>query len=254
MSDRSTRAEIIGLLVLAAVAAGTAVAGRLPLFGLMIVIGAIAAGEQFRFARARGVHPLPVVGLASIFGMFLAAAWRGERAPEVLAGVVAAGLGLAFVMMILRRSRAGVAQGLLATELPVLVVGLLGAFILAIRGIPHGLRLVLGFGVMVLLADLAVLLIMERDQNMAKRCAVGVAGALAGAVIDATVFSRAFTWGTSVALGILIGLIVAGSDGIASILERALAGTHKRAVMLRRIDGMLLSAPVFFYAYRALAR
>jgi hypothetical protein len=38
-------------------------------------------------------------------------------------------------------------------------------------------------------------------------------------------------------------------------LTRPEAGSKRsRAVVLRRIDGILLSAPVFFYAFRVLAR
>ncbi|MFN2614009.1 MAG: phosphatidate cytidylyltransferase [Actinomycetota bacterium] len=254
MSSHRETPELAGTVILAIIAAGAAVAGKIPLLILMVVLGVVAAGEQFRLARSRGAHPLSFVGLVSIISLFVAAELKGERAPAAFGAVVAAAAGFAFLMAIVRRSRAGVTEGLMSTLVPVLVVGLLGGYILAIRGIPHGLRLVLGFGAIALLADIAIELAGTRAQIPRARTGVALAGAIAGGVLCATVLHRAFTWGTAMIVAVLIGLVVAGTDPIASMLERALSGRQKPALMLRRIDGVLLSAPVFFYAYRALAR
>jgi hypothetical protein len=252
VTDASIRNDLAGTLVLAVLSALAAWAGRVPLLVLMIALGIVAAGEQFRLARTRGSQPLALVGLLAIAGLFAVAAWRGERAPASFAGVIAAALGLAFAVMVLRPSRTAVVRGLMATVLPVLVVGLLGAYVLAIRGIPHGVRLLYGFGAMALLADIAIEV--RRAATAQSRLLYGVTGALAGGAIAAGLIGKAFTWGDAMLLALVIGAVVAGADAVASLIERALSGAQRRAMMLRRIDGVLLSAPVFFYAYRALAR
>jgi predicted CDP-diglyceride synthetase/phosphatidate cytidylyltransferase len=79
------------------------------------------------------------------------------------------------------------------------------------------------------------------------------------AVVAAWAASPPFTWVRAIILALLVATSAATGGLVWAMVEDDLTrpeggGTRARAVVLRRIDGVLLSAPVFFYAFRVLAR
>jgi predicted CDP-diglyceride synthetase/phosphatidate cytidylyltransferase len=88
-------------------------------------------------------------------------------------------------------------------------------------------------------------------------------GALMAAVVAALTASPPFTWVRAIVLALLVAASAATGDLVWAMVEDDLrqplpgaegTGGRAHAVVLRRIDGLLLSAPVFFYAFRVLAR
>jgi len=84
-------------------------------------------------------------------------------------------------------------------------------------------------------------------------------GALLAAVVAALTASPPFTWAKAIILAVLVAASAATGDLAWAMVEDDLTqderGTRRPpAVVLRRIDGALVSAPVFFYVFRVLAR
>ena len=246
------------MVFLAALSVAALAAGRVPLLLLMIVLGVVAGGELFRLSRARGHRVVATTGLAGIVALYIVGHARGERAPVVFPAVLAAVIAVSFLAMILRHDRTGVTRGLIDTLMPVLFVGFLGAYVLALRGVAHGVRLVVGLTVMAAAADAAAAWSGRGrgpEQPGWRRPVAALGGSLAGAIVVALFMPVPFTWVRALLLAALVGPIVAAGDAIASLIEHEGARLSKRrALLYRRLDGVLLSAPVFFYAYRVLAR
>src|SRR5438094_4671596 len=129
------------LLVVAALLAVGLLAGRIALLLIAIIVAGAAAGEMFRLLRARGVLPSAPLGYGGILALLIVAYVRGERAPSVFPVVIAATLGLAFAVMLMRLDRVNVTRAVAFTLLPVVTVGLLGAYVVALRSARNGFRL-----------------------------------------------------------------------------------------------------------------
>ena len=95
----------------------------------------------------------------------------------------------------------------------------------------------------------------------ARRTWEHLAGALSGAVVAAVIAvagaSPPFTWARAFILGALVAVVLTTGDLVWAAIEDDLARSEPevkrpRAIVLRRIGGALLSAPVFFYVFRAL--
>lgn len=237
------------------VAVGVAsVFGRIPLVVVALALAIPAAGELYRIERARGIRPVPLVGLAATAGLFVAAAIRGERAPTVLGAITVASVALTFAAYLARRSRQDATRGTLSTILPVLLVGLLGAYVVAMRGIPHGARLVVGFLVITLFADVVA---SRAPVSPFPRLAAAIAGALAGAIPVGLVLDPAYSPARAVVLALIAAPIVAASSSVTNMITALppQPGVRQpRATVLHRIDAAVFTAPLFFYAFRALAR
>ena len=256
------------VLAAAAIVAVGLLAGRVALLLVMIVAGLAAAGEMFRMVRARGVQPPAIVGHAGILALFIVAHIRGERAPAVFPFVIAAALGASFAVMLARRDRTDVTRAIAFTMVPVLTVGLLGAYVIALRSAAGGFRLAWVFVLMAGGAELGAMAVTEafrrrtltpRARRTWERFAGCFAGAAVAAVIAATAASPPFTWGRALLLGVLVTVAVATGDVVSDLIESDLArgetGSRRgTSVVLRRADGILLAAPIFFYVFRALAR
>src|SRR5438046_3175192 len=129
------------LLAIAALLAVALLAGRLALLLTAIVVTIAAAGELFRLLRAHDALPSAPLGYAGILALLIVAYARGERAPSVFPVVIAATLGMAFAVMLMRLDRVNVTRAMAFTLLPVVTVGLLSAYVIALRSTPDGFRL-----------------------------------------------------------------------------------------------------------------
>jgi CDP-diglyceride synthetase len=239
-------------------------AGKLALLLVSIVVGVVAAGEMYRLLRSRGVQPSAPAGLAGVLGLLILAYVRGERAPSAFPFVVAGSLGLSFVILLARRDRKDVTRSIAYTLLPVVTVGLLGAYVIALRSARDGFRLAWVFAMMAFASELGAVAFVRIRRHVAneeiwERYAGAAAGTFVAAIVAALAASPPFSWGTAIVLAVLVAASAATGDLVWAMVEQDLIHPEpgiKRAPasVLRGIDGVLLSAPVFFYAFRALAR
>src|SRR5437763_1523473 len=124
-----------------------------------------------------------------------------------------------------------------------------------------GGRLALLFVTMIVAAVAARELYRSLRAPGARRTWEHLAGALSGAVVAAVIAvagaSPPFTWARAFILGALVAVVLATGDLVWATIEDDLARSEPvvkrpRAIVLPRVGGALLSAPVFFYVFRAL--
>jgi CDP-diglyceride synthetase len=255
-------------LAIAALLAVALLAGRLALLLVAIIVAIAAAGELYRLLRAQGPMPSAPVGLAGIVALLVVAYVRGEHAPGDFPVVVAATLGMAFAVMLMRLDRVNVTRAVAFTLIPVLTVGLLGAYVIALRSARNGFRLAWVFTLMAVGGELGAAILTwifgrgaltPRARRTWEHYTGAGVGALLAAVVAALTASPPFTWMRAIILAVLVAASAATGDLVWAMVEEDLTrpkdGSRRaRAVVLRHIDGVLLSAPVFFYAFRVLAR
>ena len=253
------------LLLLAAIALAV-FAGALAMLFATMIVAVIAAGELYRLVPTPSLLPAASVGLATIVALSVVGYARAARAPESFPFLVAAALFLSFVVMLLRRDRANVTRAIAATMIPVVSVGLPAAYVVAMRSARGGYTLAWVFLLMALAAEAgasAVTWLVRRRAltPRARRTWEHLGGALAGAVIAAIVAvagaSPPFTWARALILGVLVAMTVTAGDLAWAKVDDDVAHTEpamrrQHAAVLSRVGGVLLSAPVFFYVFRAL--
>jgi len=140
------------------------------------------------------------------------------------------------------------------------------AYVVAIRSARGGYTIAWVFLLMALAAEAGASTVtwLVRRRALtprARRTWEHLIGALAGGAIAAMVTvagaSPPFTWARALILAALIGATVTAGDLAWAIVEVDVArtepgGKRQHAVVLSRVGGALLSAPVFFYVFRAL--
>lgn len=264
------RSKLLAGVALGGVALACLFWSRFTLLILLLVLSLIAGGELFRLARSRGARPVPLVGLAGVAATYVVAYREGSAAPEDYPGVIAAALILTAAAVLLRRDREDAVVGVASTIFVVAYVGMMGSYILAMRSAPDGFRIVLTFGLMVVLNDAgswAVGRALGR-RPLAPQISPGKTweGALGGALVTGIVGLLAgigldppITLGRGLVLAGLVVLAAPLGDLFESMLKRDFGVKDAGAVIPRhggaldRLDSLLFTAPLFFYAYRAVA-
>lgn len=268
---RGVRQKVTMGLVLGALAIACLVSGPLPLFALLLTLFFVASGELFRLMRRRGFRPVPLTGFAAIVSLLSIAYARGERAPMLFPGVIAATMALTFLAMLGRRRRRNVTLGVASTLLAVVYIGVLGAYVIMLRKSPDGFRLTLVFGLMAVLHDAGAYFAGVSFGR--RRMAVTVSpdktweGWMGGtlftfvvAAVAATTLDPPFTWPTSLVLAALISIAAPLGDLSESLLKRDAGAKDTGRILpghggvLDRVDSVIFSAPIFFYAFRVLAK
>lgn len=243
-------------VILAALAAVAAFAGRLVLLLFAIAIAVVAAGEAFRLARARGVKPPALVGLLGIVALLVVAHVRGERSTAYLPAVLAFVVGAAFLAMMIRRGRSRSTAAIAYVTLIVLAIGLFGAYVIAVRAVSF--RLFLGLLIVVIGAEAARGFGAHATASLPRAVARAAAGALVAGVVVALALHDPFTWSRAMVLAVLVAVVVPIGSRAVDLIERDIVSEPgvrtPHAGVLRHVDGMLVSAPVFYYAFRVLAR
>ena len=268
------RADIQPKLLVGLILGGIALAclywSRFTLLILLLVLALVAGGELLRLARARGARPVPLVGLAGIAAAYVVAYREGAGAPEDYPALVAAALIVTAAAVLIRRERDGAVVSIASTLFVVVYVGLMGSYIVAMRSAPDGFRIVLVFGLMVVLNDAGAWAL---GRAVGKRSfAPHISptktweGLLGGTLVTAIV-------GLLVGIGldppmtldrglVLAGLVIIAAplgDLFESMLKRDFGVKDAGVVIPRhggaldRLDSLLFAAPLFFYAYRAVA-
>jgi phosphatidate cytidylyltransferase len=257
-------------VVLGGIALGCLFWSRFTLLILLLILALIAGGELFRLARARGARPVPLVGLAGIAAAYLVAYREGPTAPEKYPAVLAAALIATAAWVLIRRDRGRALVSVAGTLFVVVYVGVMGSYMLAMRGSRDGFRIVLTFGLMVVLNDagswalgraigkrpLAPRISPSKtwEGALGGTLATAIVGLLAGIGLDPPM-----TLGRGL---VLAGLVVIGAplgDLFESMLKRDLGVKDAGDVIpqhggaLDRLDSLLFTAPLFFYAFRAVA-
>ena|SRR5437762_5374038 len=240
--------------------------GRLALLFVTMLVAAVAARELYRSLRAPGVRPAVTVGDVSIVALLVVGYARGGRAPAAFPFVIAAALFLSFVVLLVRRDRAKATRATAATLFPVLTVGLPAAYVVSMRSHGGGYRLAWVFVVTASACEFGAVTVTWAFRRRAltpraRRTWEHLAGALFGAVVAALIAvagaSPPFTWARAFILGALVAVVLTMGDLVWATIEDDLARSEPlvkrpRAIVLPRIGGALLSAPVFFYVFRAL--
>ena len=253
------------LLLLAALAPAV-FGGALAMLFVAMIVGVIAAGELYRLVRAPDLLPAATVGLAAVVALLVVGYERAARAPESFPFIVAVALFLSFVVMLLRRNRSQVTRAVAATMIPVVCVGLPSAYVVAMRSARGGYTLAWVFVLIALAAQAGASgvtwLVRRRALTpRARRTWEHLGGALVGAMIAAIAAvagaSPPFTWARALILAALVAPTVTAGDlawaMVTDDVVRAEPGVKRQhAVVLSRVGGALLSAPVFFYVFRAL--
>ena len=262
--------KLVPGLVLGGIALGCLLLGRPPLLALLLVMGLLASGEAFRLARSRGIRPVGIVGIAGVAAAFVVAYQQGDRSPENLPLVVGLSLLAASAAVILRRNRAGAVSGVATTIFVVVYIGLLGSYMLAIRGAHDGFRIALTFGLMVLLNDAGAYALGRiagrhplaptvSPRKTWEGAAGGTLTTFAVGIITGLTLSPPMTLGRGLVLAALVSVTAPLGDLFESMLTRDFGVKDSGAVIpahggaLDVIDSLVFSAPVFFYAYRVLA-
>ena len=240
--------------------------GRLALLFVTMLVAAVAARELYRSLRAPGVRPPVTVGDVSIVALLVVGYARGGRAPAAFPFVIAAALFLSFVVLLVRRDRAKATRATAATLFPVLTVGLPAAYVVSMRSHGGGYRLAWVFVVTASACEFGAVTVTWAFRRRAltpraRRTWEHLAGALFGAVVAGLIAvagaSPPFTWARAFILGALVAVVLTMGDLVWATIEDDLARSEPlvkrpRAIVLPRIGGALLSAPVFFYVFRAL--
>ena len=235
------------------------------------VVAVAAAGELSRLFRGPDLLPATTVGLAAVVALLVVGYTRAARAPDSFPFIVAAALFLSFVVLLLRRSRANVTRAVASTLLPVVCVGLPSAYVVVLRSARGGYTVAWVFVLMAFAAEVGAGALTRFVRWRALRTPIAAPrvrrtwehflGAVAGAVIAAIVAvagaSPPFTWLRALSLAVLVAsTTTAGGLMWAAVAEEPsrsdLTVKRGQAVLLSRVGGVLLSAPVFFYVFRAL--
>lgn len=250
MSDTAVTARAaLGALGVAAL-----LLGPLALAAWLAVVAVAAGGELYRIGRARGARPVALVGLAGIVSLLAVAYLEGESGPRLFPAVVAATLGAAFVAMIVRSDRRETTRALALTIAPVLAAGMLGGYVVALRRSLFGFRLVLGLAILWAAAEIGMLVVRRvRSQSehlTLERTGGAIVGALVASVALALAVDPPFEWGRSLVLAVLVGLSTAAGHQVGAMFD----GDERRLRLVPLVDGLFLSAPVFFYAFRVIGR
>jgi phosphatidate cytidylyltransferase len=261
-------------VVLAGGAVAAFLAGPLPLAAF---VGALyfAAYLELRAlltTNAAGSRVTLGLGALAVVG-FVAAAYdrRVQDLPWVLAALVLAALVSRILMVELGRGRAeGATVDVASTVAAAGVVGLLGAHLVLIRMLPHyGFRGALVFGLMVL-PNQGFAFITGRifgRHPLAPRVSPaksweGLAGGTIATLVAGLVAGLVLHPPFTVASGLILGAVIAVAAPIGDLAESALkrgAGVKDsgrwlpgQGGALDVLDGLLFSAPIFYWALRTL--
>ncbi|MGH2760448.1 MAG: phosphatidate cytidylyltransferase [Actinomycetota bacterium] len=263
---------VVGLL-LGAAALATLLIGRVAVSGFVALV-VLAAYIDLRRLLAPWGHVITVaLGALGVAG-FLWSGYSGRL--DLLAST---GAALVLALLVTRvllyelgaRSSTGTTFDIASTLGAAGVAGVLGAHVLLIRSVDRfGFRGLLCFGLMVIANDVVAFAV-ERWRGFRRHppatgrskswpgVAAGFVASVAVGVVAGAVLDPPFDFRSGALLGIGMGVLVPlGELGFAAIKRSAgvrVAGTYLGPMggALDAVDGLLFSAPAFYWALRTLA-
>jgi len=261
--------KVVVGVILGGIALACVFAGRFTLFVLILVLALVAAGEMFRLARSRSIRPVPVVGLAAVAGSFVVAYAKNIRGPEILPAIIAAALVLSAAGVLVRSSREGAVPAIATTVFVAVYVGTLGSYMIVMRGMTDGFRIVLVFGLMVVLNDAGAWAVgrsigrhrLAKTVSPEKTWEGFFGGALLTFVVGISAgagLKPPMTMSRGLLLATVVSIAAPLGDLFESLIKRDFVVKDAGGVIpshggaLDRIDSLLFTAPLFFYAFRAL--
>ncbi len=264
-------AKIVVGVVLAGAVLGALAVGALGVTILAGLIGVLAVDELYKIQRTKGLRPLPFVGFAAVIAFAVVAHARGERAVPIFPAVVAGAFVLVAGTLVVQRRIEDATASVASSMLGVVYVGLLFAYVVVLRRMAFGTRLVLGLVLMTAINDVGsyALGAWRGKRALAPSVSPGktweglLGGTLAtmiAAVSLAALSDPPFDRGRALILGAVVAMAAPLGDLVESMLKRDADAKDAGRLLpghggvLDRIDSVLLAAPLFFYAYRALAR
>jgi phosphatidate cytidylyltransferase len=261
--------KLIAGVILGGIALACVFWSELSLFALVLVLALIASGELLRLARLRGTRPAALVALVAVASAYVVAYLRDVRAPEELPAVLGGALILSAAAVLVRSNREGAVASVASTLFVVVYVGAMGAFMIAMRGMNEGFRVVLVFGLMVVLNDAGAWAVGRRAGRHALAPSISpekswegflggafftfAVGILAGIGLDPPMTVR-----RGLVLAALVAVAAPLGDLFESMLKRDFGVKDAGQVIpahggaLDRLDSLIFTAPLFFYAFRAL--
>jgi phosphatidate cytidylyltransferase len=239
------------------------------LFALLVVLALIASGELMRLARHQGARPVPLVCMFSVVAAYVVAFSQDVHAPEDFPAIAAGALVLACLVVLFRSNRQGAVVAVASTVFAAVYVGVMGAYMVAMRGMQDGFRIVLVFGLMVVLNDVGAWAVGRRFGRHRLASTVSPEktweGWIGGAALTFIVAVAAgagldppMTIGRGLVLAGLVAIAAPLGDLFESMLKRGFGVKDAGGMLaahggaLDRLDSLLFSAPIFFYAFRAL--
>jgi len=251
-----------GLVGIAAYVAGSiALLFGLEAFAAVVVAVAVVALLDLASLLGRSA-PRPVLPMAALPSVILPIVLaRDPRAGwEELAGWYAVALLVGFLLVLLTRRRSGLVDGLGATCLLALVIGLGAAGLILSRAFPAvGFRLVAVLGVLVAAADLAAPLARSAHAPTIVVALAPLAGAAAAAVgvgalgVDGLPPDVIALVAACAIAGVVLGDALTGSLQADAAEVAGLADPRRfgGGAMFAALDAVLLAAPAAYVAARA---
>lgn len=237
---------------------------------LATVVVTVAAAEAFAALRRSGSHPATLLGLVATAAVMVAAYTRGIAAdPLVCALLVIASM----VWYLVGSERGSPVQGIAATVLGFMWVGLLGSFAaltLAPSQYPHrhGVAFVFGAVVATVAADVGALAIggWRGRHPMAPRVSPRktweglIGGTVLAVAASAAITGQVHPWTPAKAaiLGVVVAVVAPIGDLSESLIKRDLGLKDMGSVLpghggvLDRIDALLFVLPATYYLVRVL--
>lgn len=244
--------------------AGAAIVGAslLPVPVMTLLVAAIASSITFELARGlvrRGVRARKWTAVSLSIGFAILVAFQGETG--LLFGATLTSMVLAAAYMS-GRVEARSVPALAASIACVLYVGFTCSYLILIRGLNSGPRLMAAFVVMVVLFRISLGSVSKLHYaEMAPGsgsdlswpvAAVGVLGSMVGALIASPLLNGSVGLLTMLVLGLLVG--IAGVIGELGSVLLTSADAHPPTGAARQLFAQLiptlLAAPAFFYGIR----
>lgn len=258
-------------LALGGLVVGLLLIGRLPIAIFVGVLCVLAADELLRLSRGRGVRSVPFAAFLGVTALIVLAYVRGEKGATMFPAAVAGTVALTAIALMFRRTVAGAASAISTTTLAVVYAGVLPAYIVVVLAMPFGRSLVFGLAVLVVANDVASFAVGSKFGRRPlaptvspgktwEGLAAGTLATLIAGVALGLAMSPAFTVARGLILAAVIAIAAPVGDLTESMLKRDVGAKDSGTLLpghggiLDRFDGFIVSAPLFFYAYRALVR
>ncbi|MFQ5856785.1 MAG: phosphatidate cytidylyltransferase [Anaerolineae bacterium] len=256
--------RVLSAIVLVPVVLGATYFGGWVFFTLVFIVTLLAGYEFFALLASRGYHPAPVLGLALIAGLIIAASLPDRHLDRL---VLAVGLILSLLWQIgrspLRRSLSDWAL----TMTGAVYIGWLAGFMISVRELPDGL----GWILVILVGTWA-------NDSAAYLTGVYLAGRYLGRHAFAPTVSPKKTWEGSVAgwlmctavtaglatflgaplpssigIGLAVGILGTMGDLGVSVIKRQVGVKDSSSLipghggMLDRVDSLLFASVIVYY-------